>query len=104
MTRQLAAELGPLGIRVNAVCPGHILNETHASALKLFAEQYPLGRVGEVEDVASAVAFLASDESSFITGHELVVDGGMTVQLPEDLGLKVARFARQNPDMEIPGR
>ncbi|MEO8661004.1 MAG: SDR family oxidoreductase [Bryobacteraceae bacterium] len=77
-----ANELGPWGIRVNAICPGLIrtrLTETHFSApdiLKPYFAQLPLGRGGRPEEVASAIAFLASDLASYITGSTLFVDGG----------------------------
>jgi NAD(P)-dependent dehydrogenase (short-subunit alcohol dehydrogenase family) len=81
MTRQLAQELAP-GIRVNAVAPSVI--RTRLSRLlwdgveELTAAAHPLGRIGEPEDVAAAVAFLASDAASWITGVVLPVDGGVT--------------------------
>ena len=77
-----ANELGPHGIRVNAVCPGLIrtrLTERHFATpevLKDYFRDVPLGRGGEAEEVAAAIAFLASDLASFITGAALVVDGG----------------------------
>jgi NAD(P)-dependent dehydrogenase (short-subunit alcohol dehydrogenase family) len=77
-----ANELGPYGIRVNAVCPGLIrtrLTNTHFTTpeiLKPYFQQIPLGRGGEAEEVARAVAFLASDAASYITGAALLVDGG----------------------------
>lgn len=85
LTRSMAVELGVYGIRVNAVCPGYIqtpLNEGIAAGLdddfveRYVRERIPLGRVGTPEDVASAYAFLASDEASFIHGAMLVIDGG----------------------------
>ncbi len=82
MTRHLAAELAP-AVRVNAVAPG-VVKTDFARALwegaeELIAAHVPLGRLGEPEDVAKAVVFLASDAASWITGHTLVVDGGTTV-------------------------
>lgn len=82
MTQALAKEGAQLGIRVNCVAPGfvdtdmfHAMNPaTRASVV----ERIPLGRVGGPEEVARAVRFLASPESSYITGQTLVVDGGMT--------------------------
>mgnify|MGYP000222718570 CR=1 FL=1 len=81
MTRALARELGSRGVTVNCVAPGFIdtdmtrsLTEEQQSALK---SQIPLGRLGQPEDIAEAVAFLASPQASYITGVELHVNGGM---------------------------
>jgi NAD(P)-dependent dehydrogenase (short-subunit alcohol dehydrogenase family) len=77
-----AAELGPFGIRVNAVCPGLIRTPLtkasfdNPSILKDYFRHLPLGRGGEPHEVANAVAFLASDLASYITGAALLVDGG----------------------------
>jgi meso-butanediol dehydrogenase/(S,S)-butanediol dehydrogenase/diacetyl reductase len=77
-----ANELGPYGIRVNAVCPGLIrtpLTEAHFSKPELLKDYFrhiPLGRGGEAVEVANAIAFLASDAASYITGAALFVDGG----------------------------
>ncbi len=109
ITRQMATELGPDGIRVNAICPGHIVTERiqetwdrFPSSLPFFEDQYPLRRAGKPVDIANAVVFLCSEEASFITGHALVVDGGLTVQLQENFGVRQARFIRQNPEIELP--
>jgi NAD(P)-dependent dehydrogenase (short-subunit alcohol dehydrogenase family) len=103
LTRQLAVEYGPAGIRVNAICPGHIVTERmaarwrdHPDTLRFFAEQYPLRRTGTPLDIANAVVFLCSAEASFITGHALVVDGGISIQLQEDLGVRLARYAQEH--------
>ncbi len=91
LTRTLALELGPLGIRVNAIAPGFIDTGAWERVLatmenaKEFAASvsalHALGRRGKPGDIAGAVAFLASDDASFITGQTLVVDGGLTSQL-----------------------
>ena len=86
LTKTMAIELAPHRVRVNALCPGYIdtpLNATIASDLadEQFVADYirrnvPLGCAGRPEDVAAAYAFLASDDAAFITGTEIVVDGG----------------------------
>ena len=85
LTKTMAVELGPLGIRVNALCPGYIstpLNAAISAGLDPgFEEAYardriPLRRTGRPEEVAAAYAFLASDDASFINGAGLVIDGG----------------------------
>ncbi|MDF3141600.1 MULTISPECIES: SDR family oxidoreductase [unclassified Streptomyces] len=77
-----AMELGPRGIRVNTVHPGYIETEMTAAATPAFREttirETPLGRSGTVDDIAPLVVFLLSDASSFITGAEIPVDGGLT--------------------------
>jgi NAD(P)-dependent dehydrogenase (short-subunit alcohol dehydrogenase family) len=110
LTRQLAVEYGPDGIRVNAICPGHIVTErineqwwtAHPEGLRFFEQQYPLRRCGRPDDIADAIAFLCSDEASFITGQALVVDGGLSIQLQENLGLHLAHYAQQHPETWFP--
>jgi len=81
LTKTLAIELAPLNVRVNAVCPGFILtplsmSECTEEEMEEYTLKIPMGRVGMPDEVAAAFAFLASDESSFITGETLVIDGG----------------------------
>ncbi len=82
-TRSLAKELGPAGIRVNSLAPGFMDTEmtselTDRQRARII-RQTPAGRLGTVADASAAIKFLLSDESSFITGQTLVVDGGLTV-------------------------
>lgn len=93
MTRALALEYGPSNVRVNAVLPGHVTTPAKAARKsqasdeekRLRLECYPLRRLGRPQDVSAAVVFLASDEASWITGVELVIDGGTSIQLTESV-------------------
>ena len=92
LTRQLAVDYGPRGIRVNAVCPGYVDNDMDQRRTRMAPEEaahnlaareraaalQPLGRQADVAEIAAAVAFLASDDASFATGAILPVDGGCT--------------------------
>ena len=89
-TRSVALDYGPHGIRANAICPGLILNERTRPRVEADEEEwrgnvecYPLGRIGEPEDVANAALFLASDEARWVTGITMMVDGGLTIQSVE---------------------
>jgi NAD(P)-dependent dehydrogenase (short-subunit alcohol dehydrogenase family) len=88
LARTLAASLAPRGIRVNSVSPGYIdtpmypadaLNEAEATAV---TGQFVAGRFGRPEEVAAAVAFLASSDASYVNGHDLVIDGGLVGAVP----------------------
>lgn len=83
LTRSLAIDLGPLGIRANAVAPGVIdtpMQERNRHTFERTRETIPLQRVGLAQEVADAALFLLSDRSSYVTGHTLVVDGGIAAK------------------------
>jgi NAD(P)-dependent dehydrogenase (short-subunit alcohol dehydrogenase family) len=90
LTRSLALDEGPHGIRVNAVCPGYTrtrlvqeyidAHEDPAAAERAIAEVHPLRRIAEPAEVAAVVAFLSSDEAAFVTGTDVYVDGGLSAR------------------------
>ena len=81
LTRALALDLGPYGVRVNALVPGSINSrDLDEATLRERGMAMPLGRVGDVDEMAGPAVFLASDDASYITGHLLVVDGGLLAQ------------------------
>lgn len=87
LTRWIATNYGREGIRCNAIAPGLILTPAARAAipqsqLDMFQRHTPTTRLGEPEDIAGAVAFLASDDAAFVNGTVLVVDGGMTIHMP----------------------
>ncbi len=77
-SRYLASYFGKDNIRVNCVSPGGIIDNQHPSFIERYENKSPLKRMGKPEEIAPAVSFLLSDEASFITGHNLMVDGGWT--------------------------
>ena len=83
LTKSLAKEFASRNIRVNAVAPGYVKSDMTAKLSEEITEKVleniPLGQLGEVEDIANAVAFLVSDDARYITGQVLVVDGGMAI-------------------------
>ena len=101
LTKNLAIDYGRAGVRVNCICPGFIKNtrlfdfafgsEGMSEARERYRQEHKLGRFGRPEEIAGAATFLASDDSSFVTGHALVVDGGFTAGMRtgilEPLGL-----------------
>jgi NAD(P)-dependent dehydrogenase (short-subunit alcohol dehydrogenase family) len=101
LTKNLAIDYGRVGVRANCICPGFIETTTMfesvmsldgmARVYEQYREAHMLGRFGRPEEIASAAAFLASDDASFVTGHALVVDGGFTAGMRtgvlEPLGL-----------------
>jgi NAD(P)-dependent dehydrogenase (short-subunit alcohol dehydrogenase family) len=100
LTRYIAVEYGPIGIRANAVAPGaiatplvkQVINDSPdpAVAEREMSIIHPLERIGQPEEVAAAVAWLLSDEASFVTGQSLAVDGGLT-----------SRSYRYDPDKDL---
>lgn len=84
LTKTLAVELGPRGVTVNAISPGATdtpLNQVAYTpeVRRNYEHRIPLGRIGSAEEIADPIVFLASDAARYITGHELVVDGGMVL-------------------------
>jgi NAD(P)-dependent dehydrogenase (short-subunit alcohol dehydrogenase family) len=81
LTRAMALDLGPYGVRVNGLVPGSIDSKGMPAEIKAArGETIPLGRVGEIEELAGPAVFLASDDARYVTGHMLVVDGGLLSQ------------------------
>jgi NAD(P)-dependent dehydrogenase (short-subunit alcohol dehydrogenase family) len=100
LTRQMALDYGPHNIRVNAICPGWIITEEIPPNPEGFARAtaiYPLRRTGVPDDIAKVVHFLVSDYASFVTGHALVADGGLTAQLQDTAANLAYGFADANP-------
>jgi NAD(P)-dependent dehydrogenase (short-subunit alcohol dehydrogenase family) len=100
LTKNLAIDYGRVGVRANCICPGFIETPMFESVMSLegmqhvrerYRQAHMLGRFGRPEEIASAAAFLASEDASFVTGHALVVDGGFTAGMRtgvlEPLGL-----------------
>jgi NAD(P)-dependent dehydrogenase (short-subunit alcohol dehydrogenase family) len=78
LTRYLAVHLAPHGIRVNAITPGGFFDDHDPAFLRQYCEHTPLRRMGSETDLMGAIVYLASDASAYVTGHNLVVDGGWT--------------------------
>ncbi|HEY6319852.1 MAG TPA: SDR family NAD(P)-dependent oxidoreductase [Acidimicrobiia bacterium] len=94
LTKNMAIDYGRHGIRVNCICPGFIETPMFESVMghdlmaehrERYREEHKLGRFGRPEEIAGAALFLASDDSSFVTGHALVVDGGFTAGMRSGL-------------------
>ena len=104
LTRSLAVRYGPFGVRVNAIAPGTLRTpaweerrQKDPDVFDRVAKWYPLGRIGEPEDVAGAALFLASDEAAWISGAVLPVDGGLTAG-----NIKMAREIVSESDDRTP--
>jgi NAD(P)-dependent dehydrogenase (short-subunit alcohol dehydrogenase family) len=98
LTRSMAIDYGPHNIRVNAVCPGWILSHgipDNPEAMRRAQAMYPVGRPGQPLEVAKVIRFLVSDDASFVNGHALVVDGGLTAQLQDDLANRIVGLYHQ---------
>src|SRR5690606_12233273 len=89
LTRSMAIDYGPDNIRVNAVCPGWIITHEITPELEKHMQRsaplYAVRRPGRPEEMAAVIRFLLSDEASFVTGHALVADGGLTAQLQDSV-------------------
>jgi NAD(P)-dependent dehydrogenase (short-subunit alcohol dehydrogenase family) len=86
LSRAMAIDHAKQGIRVNVICPGPtdtamLRNAMTAEQLEAFAKTFPMGRLGQPDEIANAAAFLASDDASFVTGSVLYVDGGQTAEI-----------------------
>lgn len=78
-TRYLSTYLAPYNIRVNAISPGGIFNNQPKSFVEKYKEKVPLGRMGTPSDIVGTVIFMVSDASEYITGQNIMVDGGLSV-------------------------
>ena len=79
LTREMAADFGPLGVRVNAIAPGEINTQILSPGTEKLVEGIPLGRLGEPAEVAKAIYYLCTDQSSYVTGAEIHINGGQHV-------------------------
>lgn len=108
LTRSVAMDYGRDGIRCNAIAPGQIVGERESARMaedaleeQLSRDCYPLGRYGRPEEIAGCALFLASEDSSFVTGVVLTADGGLTLQSPEAL-VRPSFRSRWRDDILVP--
>jgi NAD(P)-dependent dehydrogenase (short-subunit alcohol dehydrogenase family) len=104
-TRELAVELAPLGVRVNGIAPGWVAVESHFAQIpnfdpEAYGELIPYGRLGIPEDVAKACVFLASEESDFMVGHVMLLDGGTTAKMALSMD-QVGEFRDADTESEV---
>jgi len=79
LTREMAADFGPCGVRVNAIAPGEIDTAILSPGTEKIVETIPLRRLGQPAEVAKAIYYLCTDQSSYVTGSELMINGGQHV-------------------------
>ena len=79
LTREMAHDFGPLGVRVNAIAPGEVETAILSPGTDKIVEQLPMRRLGQTKEVADAIWFLCSDQSSYISGTEIQINGGQHV-------------------------
>ena len=108
MVRFWAVALGPRGIRVNSVSPGTVLKEeskkfflNNKPLRQLYERITPLGRFGHAKEVASVITALCSDQTSFVTGQDVVVDGGVSLQWQESLARELVGLAHPSTNKQI---
>jgi NAD(P)-dependent dehydrogenase (short-subunit alcohol dehydrogenase family) len=105
LCRQVSVDYAPQGIRANAICPGGVQSRLEdddptpdTPQSRYSREIYPSRRLGWPIDIANACLFFASDESRWVTGQVLAVDGGLTTQLQDDLAFRLRDYLRDHPD------
>ncbi|HVC32050.1 MAG TPA: SDR family oxidoreductase [Chloroflexota bacterium] len=103
LSRQIAVDFGPHGVRCNAICPGWIITERgeerlkqHPEAYERAVQVYPVRRGGRPIDIAYGALYLASDESTFVTGTALVIDGGLTCWLQDSLSHHLQEYFKEH--------
>ena len=102
LMREVAVDFGHQGVRANSICPGWIITErgqervdNNPEEVRRAEQLYPANRPGYPIDIANGALFLASDESSFVTGHALVIDGGLTIQLQDSLIFRMEPYYKK---------